>query len=72
MARPLRLEFPGVVYHVTSRGNAKQAIFLDKDDRESLRGGNKGNSLVPTLPHGYREVNLNCCTGPLEPLPYRQ
>jgi REP element-mobilizing transposase RayT len=38
MARPLRLEFPGAVYHVTSRGNARQAIFLDKDDRESFLG----------------------------------
>jgi putative transposase len=36
MARPLRLEFPGAVYHVTSRGNARQALFLDKDDRESF------------------------------------
>ena len=36
MTRPLRLEFPGAVYHVTSRGNARQAIFLDKDDRESF------------------------------------
>ena len=38
MARPLRLECPGAVYHVTSRGNARQAIFLDKDDRESFLG----------------------------------
>jgi putative transposase len=38
MARPLRLEFPGAVYHVTSRGNAREAIFLDKDDRESFLG----------------------------------
>jgi len=36
MARPLRLEFPGAVYHVTSRGNAREAIFLDKEDRESF------------------------------------
>jgi REP element-mobilizing transposase RayT len=36
MARPLRLEFPGAVYQVTSRANARQAIFLDKDDRESF------------------------------------
>jgi len=28
MARPLRIEFPGAVYHVTSRGNARQAIFI--------------------------------------------
>jgi len=33
MARPLRLEFPDALYHVTSRGNAKQDIFLDDDDR---------------------------------------
>ena len=38
MARPLRLEFPGAVYHVTSRGNARQAIFLDKEDTESFLG----------------------------------
>jgi REP element-mobilizing transposase RayT len=33
MARPLRIEFPGAVYHVTSRGNAKQAIFIHDEDR---------------------------------------
>lgn len=33
MARPLRIEFPGAVYHVTSRGNARQAIFVDDEDR---------------------------------------
>ena len=32
MARPLRLEFPGALYHVTARGNARQAIFLDDGD----------------------------------------
>lgn len=34
MARPLRLEFPGAIYHVTARGNARAAIFLDDHDRE--------------------------------------
>jgi len=33
MARPLRLEYEGTVYHITSRGNARASIFLDKDDR---------------------------------------
>jgi len=33
MARPLRLEFPGAVYHITSRGNARQPIYLDDQDR---------------------------------------
>jgi putative transposase len=33
MARPLRIEYPGAVYHVTSRGNARQDVFLDDEDR---------------------------------------
>ena len=36
MARPLRIEFEGAVYHVTSRGNARQDIFLDDKDREQF------------------------------------
>src|SRR5258706_8306926 len=34
MSRPLRLEFPGAIYHVTSRGNARAPIFADDGDRE--------------------------------------
>jgi len=34
MARPLRLEFPGALYHVTTRGNAREPIFLDDADRD--------------------------------------
>jgi REP element-mobilizing transposase RayT len=34
MARPLRVEYPGAVYHVTSRGNARKKIFSDDQDRE--------------------------------------
>ena len=33
MARPLRLSFPGAVYHVTSRGNARHDIVADDRDR---------------------------------------
>jgi len=33
MARPLRIEYPGAVYHITTRGNADQTIFLDDQDR---------------------------------------
>ena len=36
MARPLRPEFPGALYHLTSRGNNKQEIFLDDVDRETF------------------------------------
>jgi putative transposase len=34
MARPLRIEFDGALYHVTSRGNDRKAIFKDGSDRE--------------------------------------
>jgi REP element-mobilizing transposase RayT/DNA-binding CsgD family transcriptional regulator len=33
MARPLRLEFAGALYHVTSRGDRREAIYEDDDDR---------------------------------------
>lgn len=34
MTRPLRLEFPGALYHLTARGNAQQDIYLTDEDRE--------------------------------------
>jgi putative transposase len=34
MARPLRLEFAGAIYHLTSRGNARQKVFFSDADRE--------------------------------------
>ncbi len=34
MARPLRIEFDGALYHVTSRGNDRKAIYKDDSDRE--------------------------------------
>jgi putative transposase len=33
MTRPLRIEYPGAVYHVTSRGNARNNIYLTDQDR---------------------------------------
>jgi putative transposase len=33
MARPLRIEFPDALYHVTSRGNERRPIFRDDVDR---------------------------------------
>lgn len=38
MARPLRIEYPGAVYHVTSRGNERKPIFQTDEDRELLLG----------------------------------
>ena len=33
MARPLRLEYPGAIYHVTARGNERRSIFRSPTDR---------------------------------------
>lgn len=34
MARPLRIEYPGAVYHVICRGNNRQAVYRDDQDRK--------------------------------------
>jgi putative transposase len=34
MARPLRIEYEGAVYHITSRGNDRRPIFFDDTHRE--------------------------------------
>ena len=36
MTRPLRIEFEGALYHITSRGNAREKIFLDDEDRSDF------------------------------------
>jgi hypothetical protein len=33
MARSIRVEYPGAFYHVMARGNRREAIFFDDDDR---------------------------------------
>lgn len=51
MARPLRIEYPGAVYHITSRGNEKKAIFEDDNDREEF---------LKTLVHVNKRYNWLC------------
>jgi putative transposase len=36
MARPLRIEYPGTLYHLTSRGDTQDDIFVDDADREEF------------------------------------
>lgn len=36
MARPLRIEFAGALYHVTSRGDRREDIYEDDVDRQSF------------------------------------
>ncbi len=36
MARPIRIQYPGAVYHVMARGNHGQKIFADDADRKTF------------------------------------
>lgn len=36
MARPLRIQYAGALYHITSRGNARHPIFRDDLDRKTF------------------------------------
>ena len=36
MPRQLRVEFPGAIYRVMSRGDRREAIFLDDVDRQDF------------------------------------
>ncbi len=51
MARPLRIQYSGAVYHVTSRGNEKKPVFKDDQDREYF---------LNTLQHVNKRYNWIC------------
>ena len=36
MSRPLQIEFPGVIDHLTLRGDRREPIFVDDGDRHAL------------------------------------
>ncbi len=36
LARPLRIEYSGVLYHLTSRGDRREAIFEDDEKNRSI------------------------------------
>ena len=39
MARKLRVEYSGVIYHVLNRGNRREPILRDNADRQSCECG---------------------------------
>jgi len=46
MSRPLRIEYPGAVYHLMNRGSARQKVFLRSADyREFLKTVSEANDL---------------------------
>ena len=64
MARPLRVEFDGASYHVTSRGNARKDIFDEDGDRKAFLeilgmvvnrfGYVKGHEEISEIPRNQR------------------
>ena len=36
MPRKLRIQYPGAIYHVMNRGDQREAIFRDDEDRQKL------------------------------------
>lgn len=52
MGRPLRIEYPGALYHITSRGNERKDIFLEDEDRYEFLSGKRKKGTV--LMKGYR------------------
>lgn len=51
MARPLRIEFAGALYHVTARGNAQADIYADDNDRLQF---------LSLLQHAVERFNWYC------------
>jgi hypothetical protein len=50
MARPLRIEYAGAVYHITSRGTKRKPVFKNDQDRlnflNTLQHVNKRNNWI--------------------------
>ena len=66
MATPLRVEYPGALYHVTSHGNKPKKIFHAKSDYAKLKlpavpPGWAGNALalhVQSLPERFSAISF--------------
>ncbi len=58
MARPLRIEYDGALYHITSRGNNRQLIFRNDGDRALfLDTLNRVKQRFHWICHGYCLMN---------------
>ncbi len=78
MARPLRIEYDGAVYHITSRGNARKPIYKEDEDRriflEVLHRANTRcgwNNGIHLCPEGLRKPDRVTCPQTFERGEYR-
>jgi len=54
VSRPLRVEYPGAFYHVTSRGNERKMVFQNTRDRERyLSYLESAHERYGAIVHGY-------------------
>jgi hypothetical protein len=65
MPRSIRIEFAGAFYHVMARGNRREAIFLDDEDRrlfvQALRMGmGVSVQILPASGVPFNHVVLDC------------
>jgi len=62
MSRQLRIEYPGAIYHVMSRGNRRERIFRDEADRRLFRAALEGTvSIVRTDTCPTRFMEISTC-----------
>jgi putative transposase len=54
MARPLRIEFSGALYHVTSQDNRREPIFEDDEDRVEYLKILEGIRRITAITHVYQ------------------
>jgi hypothetical protein len=63
MGRPLRIEYPGALYHLTNRGNERKKIFRDDSDKAKfLEILEEYHDLFGILLHGYVLMDNNYLT----------
>jgi hypothetical protein len=61
MSRSLRIEFPGAVYHVTSRGDRREPIYRDDDDRRmhlDVLAQAMDSLPIPPITHCHTRLSL--------------
>ena len=60
MARPLRISYPGAIYHVTARSNARQAIVRDEAGGMTMTTSDSFADLMARLRRGSRKPPRGC------------
>lgn len=63
MPRQVRIQYPGAVYHVMSRGNRRQDIYLDHVDRQDFERRTEARRLEPGDGETLKALRRGWCLG---------